>query len=112
MWLPTFSSRALGVAQLAKHAASIGDRPVWYLRCLRASCAPPEPCTADVGVGHEEQSLSDVRRTDARSAEIDSPDGVVRCFQVSVNKVEPTEAVLARNLFSKHRCRLALPDEL
>jgi hypothetical protein len=52
-----------------------------------------------------------VRRADARSAQIDNPNGVTRCFQVSVNKIEPTEAVLARNLLSKDDCRLALRDE-
>jgi hypothetical protein len=56
--------------------------------------------------------LPDVRRADARSAEIDSPDGVARRFQVSVNKVEPTEAVLACNLLTKHDVRAALRDEL
>ena len=53
-----------------------------------------------------------MRSPDARSAQIGSPDGVTRVFQVSVNKVEPREAVLARNLLSKHRCRPALADEI
>jgi len=35
-----------------------------------------------------------MRRAEARSAGIDRPDGVARSFQVSVYKVEPTEAVL------------------
>jgi hypothetical protein len=52
-----------------------------------------------------------VRRTDARSAEIDRPDGVVRTFQVSVNKVEPVKAVAACNLLAKHDARAALRDE-
>mgnify|MGYP006287962391 CR=1 FL=1 len=72
--------------------------------------------TVLLGVGHplcgEVQSLSDMRRTDARSAEIESPDGVVRCFHVSVYKVEPNEAVLACNLFAKDDCRAALADEI
>jgi hypothetical protein len=59
----------------------------------------------------EEQSLSDVRGADARSAEIDRPDGVARTFQVSVYSVEPSEAVLARNLFSKDDWRAALLNE-
>jgi hypothetical protein len=59
----------------------------------------------------EEQSLSDVRGADARSAEIDRPDGVTRCFQVSVYSVEPSKAVLARNLLSKDDWRAALADE-
>jgi hypothetical protein len=64
-----------------------------------------------VGVGHPKQSLSDVRRADARSAQIGRPCGVSRFFQVSANKVEPTEAVLARNLFSKDNWRAALLDK-
>jgi hypothetical protein len=59
----------------------------------------------------EEEPLSDVRGPDARSAEIDRPDGVARTFQVSVYSVEPSEAVLARNLFSKDDWRAALADE-
>jgi hypothetical protein len=53
-----------------------------------------------------------MRRADARSAEIDRPAGVARCFQVSVYKVEPTEAVFRRNLFTKDDWRLALADEV
>jgi hypothetical protein len=45
--------------------------------------------------------LSDVRRADARSAQISSPEGVARGFHVSVYKVEPAEAVLACNLLAK-----------
>lgn len=104
---PTFSSRAFGVAQPASLAAS-------------SSVVPGLPTPADprwselsgVGHGDKPKPLSDVRRADARSAEIDSPDGVVRCFQVSVNKIEPTEAVLARNLLAVDDARAALRDEL
>jgi hypothetical protein len=56
--------------------------------------------------------LADVRRTDARSAEIDRPAGVSRCFQVRLYKVEPTEAVFACNLFTKDNVRAALADEV
>ncbi len=52
-----------------------------------------------------------MRSADARSAEIDRPDGVARTFQVSVNKVEPREAVSARNLLSHDEARTALADE-
>jgi hypothetical protein len=48
-----------------------------------------------VGQGDKVRPLPDVRGTDARRAGIDRPDGVVLCFQVSVYKVEPSEAVLA-----------------
>ena len=43
-----------------------------------------------------------MRRPEARSAGIDRPDGVTRSFQVSLNNVEPSKSVLARNLFTKH----------
>lgn len=51
-------------------------------------------------------------RPEARSAQISRPDGVARSFQVSRYKVEPTEAVLARNLLSKDDWRAALLDEI
>jgi hypothetical protein len=63
------------------------------------------------GVGHPEQPLSDVRRADARSAQIGGPDGISDCFQVSTYSGEPFTSILARNLFSKDRCRAALGDE-
>jgi len=53
-----------------------------------------------------------MRRTDARSAEINRPAGVARCFQVSAYKVEPTKAVFACNLLTKDDWRLALADEV
>jgi hypothetical protein len=56
--------------------------------------------------------LTDVRRTDARSAQIDRPAGVTRSFQVSLYKVEPSEAVAACNLLAKYRDRLALINEV
>jgi hypothetical protein len=55
--------------------------------------------------------LSDVGRTDARSAGIDRPAGVSRSFQVSLYKVKPSEAVFARNLLAKDDWRAALRDE-
>lgn len=52
-----------------------------------------------------------MRRADARSAKIDRCCGVIRSFQVSLYKVEPSKAVLARNLLSKEERRAALRDE-
>jgi hypothetical protein len=52
-----------------------------------------------------------VRSADARSAQIRRPDGVTASFQVSENKVEPLEAVAARNLLSKDDWRATLADE-
>jgi hypothetical protein len=62
-------------------------------------------------VGHPEQPLSPVRRSDARSAQIGSPAGISQSFQVKANSGEPFTSILARNLLSKHRCRSALGDE-
>jgi len=59
----------------------------------------------------EPEALADMRGADARSAQISRPDGVARCFQVSVYSVEPSEPVLARNLLSKDDWRAALIDE-
>jgi hypothetical protein len=72
----------------------------------------PLSASALVGVGHPVQPLADVRRTDARSAEIRRPEGVARSFQVSVYKVEPSESVLARNLLTHDDARVALFDEV
>jgi hypothetical protein len=53
-------------------------------------------------------------RAEARSAEIERPEGVVRSFQVSLNKVEPSESVTARNLLSKdwYVTSLCMLDEM
>jgi len=56
--------------------------------------------------------FADLRRTEACSRGNDRPDGVVVCFHVSRNKVEPSRAVLTRDLFSKEFCRTALADEM
>jgi hypothetical protein len=47
------------------------------------------------GVGHEVETLQAVRRSRATSWDIEYPKGVVCSFQVSSNKVEPSDAVLA-----------------
>ncbi len=52
-----------------------------------------------------------MRRTDARSAQISSPEGVARAFQVNAYSVEPRQSVRARNLLSKDDWRAALLDE-
>jgi hypothetical protein len=69
------------------------------------------PYFGSFGVGTEENSLPDVRRPEARSAGINRPDGVTLSFQVSVNKVEPSESVVTRNLFAKDKLRARLADE-
>jgi len=68
-----------------------------------------------VGVGQPRscppEPLPDVGRADARSAEIDSSEGVALSFHFSVYKVEPAKAVLACNLLANDDCRAALADE-
>ena len=65
-----------------------------------------------LGVGHPVVSVADVRRTDARRRERDTPKGVTQGFQVSVYKVDPRLDSFARNLLSKDDCRAALFDEM
>jgi hypothetical protein len=63
-------------------------------------------------VGHEVEPLTDVRSADARRAQIERCAGVVRCFQVIVNQVPPSQGIAARNLLSKDDARAALLDEV
>jgi hypothetical protein len=118
-WL--FASPACGVAHpaIAAAAPSVNPAPFPLLcfafsRAIRARCisgSQPTFIACASGVGHPEQSLSDVRRADARSAQIGGPDGISQCFQVSAYSGEPFTSILARNLLSKDRCRAALGDE-
>lgn len=62
-------------------------------------------------VGHPEQPLPDVRRADARSRQIGSPDGISHSLQVSAYSSEPCTSVSARNLLAKDDWRTALGDE-
>src|ERR1019366_5211905 len=52
--------------------------------------------------------LSSMRRGDARSAQIGSPNGISHCFQVSTYSGEPLTAILAFNLLAKADWRAAL----
>jgi hypothetical protein len=63
------------------------------------------------GVGHPVEPLPDVRRADARSAQICGPDSISHRFQVSAYSGDPSSPSLARNLFSKDDWRAALRDE-
>jgi len=65
-----------------------------------------------LGVGHPEQSLSDVRRADAVCSQYNRPAGVTFRFQVCRYSIEPTFSNRACNLFAKDMLRLALADEL
>ena len=64
------------------------------------------------GVGHPEQPLPSVRRSDARSTQIGSPDFIAHSFQVSSYSSEPFTSKLARNLLSKRDCRLSVSNKL
>ncbi|HWL54291.1 MAG TPA: hypothetical protein VNQ90_17760 [Chthoniobacteraceae bacterium] len=63
------------------------------------------------GVGHPPKPLPDMRRADARSAQIGSRNGISHVFQVSEYSREPLTSKLACNLLAKDRCRAALADE-
>ena len=110
----SFQSRALGVVQPHVRASQFRSAapPLPFVRLpgprIRTSCAcgVVQPLSAPV------QSLSDMRRAEARSAGIDRPAGVSRRFQVSLYKVEPTESVFACNLLAKDELRTALFDEV
>jgi hypothetical protein len=78
---------------------------------FRCEILPPFTASVLVAVGHPEQPLPDVRRTDARSAQIGGPNGISHRFQVSAYNGEPLPSSLARNLFSKDNWRAALGDK-
>jgi hypothetical protein len=63
-------------------------------------------------VRHEPESLTDVECGDDRCAHINRPEGVIRCFQVERNTIEPSKSVRARNLFTKADERAELLNEL
>lgn len=102
----SFQSRVVVVTQ-PDNCATIG-KP---LRGFSTSC-PRFSASLALGAGHEVDSLSDVRRTDARSRDTDRCEGVTDSFHVSLNKVEPTVSNCRLNLLTKDDCRLALADEI
>src|ERR1051325_4021379 len=74
------------------------------------SGSPRRPPLGVLGLGHPVKPLPDVRRPNARRAQIGTPDGISNSFQVSSYSGEPFTSKFARNLFSKDRCRPALGD--
>jgi hypothetical protein len=128
-WLSRFSYSIGG--SVSMHCG-VGQEANWAVTCrlVIAVLFAPDPSLSPIrffiarwasgvllssfatGVGHEVKPLPDVRRPEARSAQIQTPDGVALSFQISVNKVEPSKAVLGRNLFTKYRCRTADFDEV
>lgn len=111
---PSRQSLAEGVAQpasCAKSRRSFACGPKARALAFSGSEYSPPALNFEVGVGHPEQPLSDMRRADARSAQIGGPDTISQCFQVSAYSGEPFTASLARNLFSKDDWRAADFDE-
>ena len=108
-------SFAPGVGHAANRAASVSVVPECRPLSVEYAAASLDAASCLTGVGHpdgsKEEPLSNVRRPDARSAQICRPDGVALSFQVSANNVEPREASPARNLFAKDDWRAALADE-
>ena len=103
---PSFQSRVVVVGQDERAASAEIAPPAWF--------GPPFDPSVARGVfqlTNEEQSLSDVRRPEARTAKIDRCEGVCRSFHVRLNNVEPSKSVLARNLFAKDSARLSDGDE-
>ena len=108
-------SVAEGVVQPASVAVAASSLPAFSLAIHRAIASGDLRLmlsSAHCGVGHEPQSLSDMRRTEARSRDTDRRDGVTDSFHVSLNKVEPAMADRRFNLFTKDSDRAALADEI
>lgn len=103
-WCPSVTTGEVGVC----HPASLAQ-------LVRVSatprCAPVDSESSARGVGHPEEALADMRRTDARSAQIGSCPAIGHSFQVSEYSGEPFTPSLARNLFPKDHWRAALADE-
>jgi len=76
-----------------------------------ADCGFRGPRRYDRTVGHPINPSSDVRRADARSRQIGTPDGIPFSLQVSTYSGEPLVAKAARNLFAKDDWRMAVGDE-
>jgi len=93
--LPPLPSDAEAVGQLA--SATV----LRLESLLPASLYPFCAGVPAIGVGHEPQSLSDVRCADARSWQIRRRNGVICVFQVSANMIEPSEAIRSSNLLAK-----------
>ena len=109
----SFQSLVVVVVQPASWAS------VWMLFPPCRPCVPAPVLLLPCGVGQpvckgsgEVESLSDVRRPDARRAAILRPEGVTLSFHVSVYKVEPVKAVLRRDLLAKDVARAADADEV
>ena len=96
-------------------------RPPISISSLRSPprlVCPPFP-QAVTGVGRSDvfvfeeppESLSDVRRVNGASRDINRPSGIATAFQVRSNSVEPIAPSLSRNLFSHDDRRPSGTDE-
>jgi hypothetical protein len=109
-----FQSRAAAVGHAVILTASTKVMPSWcslaglWRMAVRLAALL---LSREVVVGHPVEPLSDVRGSDARSAQIGSCCGIAQRFQVSENSGEPFTSILARNLLAKDNCRSALADE-
>src|SRR5690606_30346224 len=91
------------VAFFASSSSGVGHPAIFAITCSEVTALRPPPILAFIarcasgdllssfatGVGHPEKPLPDVRRADARSAQIGGPDGISHCFQVSSYSGEP-----------------------
>jgi hypothetical protein len=110
--IPLSPSLLLGVGHPVSVAAVERFKPLRFSRSILASRVSTllVPSIAP-GVGHPEQPLSDVRRAEARSAQIGGPDGITQRFQVNAYSIEPFASKSTRSLFAKQCCRSSLGDE-
>src|SRR5262249_25451218 len=107
-------SRARGVRCSAGNPVVSGAAPSRGAPALSSIMQPwraKDLASSLTGGGREVEALSRVRTADARSWNIDRPDGVVRPLQVIEYKVEPSKTVLARYLLANNHGRSTSGDE-
>jgi hypothetical protein len=107
---------AMGVGQPAKVASRTRHAQPCFVPCKSfCPCERPETscaCGVVQPFRSNSEALADVRGACERAAGINRPDGVALSFQVVTYKIEPVEAVLARNLLAKPDVRASLADEV
>jgi hypothetical protein len=103
---------ALGVVQCASKTISLKYPLVRFVAILEGRSPILGTVSNVLVVGHEVQTLPDVRRADACSRESDRPAGVSNTFQVILNKIEPAMPNRAFNLFAKDSPRTLLANEM
>lgn len=95
---PLSASADVGVGQPTRWTAApkFSAGPRWFAPGLADNLAFRSTTTCGSvfgsiahGVGQPPKALPDVRRADARSAQIGSPDGISQCFQISSYSGEP-----------------------